>query len=361
MSTLGYQVMAIPGLPEITAGTALVPVIAAGCRAAGVPLADGDVVVVASKIVAKAQGLAQPAAHREALIAAATTHEVARRPRAAGGHTVVVRTATGPVLAAAGLDASDVPAGTVLPLPDDPDGAAEGLRQGFAAECGAAVGVLVADSASKPWRVGVMDYVLGCAGVRVLDDTRGRQDRHGNTLTITVRATGDALCAAADLARGKGSGHPVVVIRGLANVVQPPHQVNAGQSGSGQSSNSQSGAGQSSADLVRPLADDWFRFGHQEAVWAALAATGPMFPHVAAAGWFVTAVEQACGGGPRRPPVRVIWGPARAWVAVLGAPMAVGRAAERLAAAAWALDGESGALVELADGFRVAPATPTTP
>src|SRR6516164_11674049 len=158
-------VMVIPvgGLPEITAGADL-----AGLIAGAAPgLADGDIVVVTSKIVSKAEGRVIQAG-REDAIDAETVRLVARR-----GDTRIVETRQGLVLAAAGVDASNTPPGTVVLLPEDPDASARQLRKGLRDRLGVNVGVLISDTLGRPWRNGQTDAAIGAAGLAPLRDHRG--------------------------------------------------------------------------------------------------------------------------------------------------------------------------------------------
>jgi coenzyme F420-0:L-glutamate ligase / coenzyme F420-1:gamma-L-glutamate ligase len=181
-------------------------------------LADGDLLVLTSKVVSKAEGRVVAADDREQAITDETVRVVATREHA-GGVTRIVENRLGLVMAAAGVDASNTPQGTVLLLPVDPDASARALRAGIAAAFGVRVGVLVTDTAGRPWRDGVTDLAIGAAGVRVLDDLRGETDWHGRPLTMTVTAVADEVAAAAELVKGKASGRPLAVVRGLADHV----------------------------------------------------------------------------------------------------------------------------------------------
>ncbi|PWI20530.1 coenzyme F420-0:L-glutamate ligase [Streptomyces sp. Act143] len=236
----GFRAWAVPGLPEIAPGDDLAKLIAA----AEPGLADGDVLLVTSKIVSKAEGRIVEAADREAAIDAETVRVVARR-----GALRIVENRQGLVMAAAGVDASNTAAGTVLLLPEDPDASARVLREGLRELLGVNVGVVVTDTFGRPWRSGLTDVAIGAAGVRVLDDLRGGTDAYGNPLSATVVATADELAAAGDLVKGKAAGLPVAVVRGLAQVVS-----DAGEHGEG------AGA------MVRGARDDMFRLGTSEAV-----------------------------------------------------------------------------------------------
>lgn len=205
-----FRVWALPGLPEVRAGDDIAKLIAT----AEPGLADGDVLLVTSKIVSKAEGRILEATDREAAIDAETVRVVARR-----GTLRIVENRQGLVMAAAGVDASNTPAGTVLLLPEDPDRSARAIRDGLRDTLGVEVGVVVTDTFGRPWRAGLTDVAIGAAGVRVLDDLRGGTDAYGNPLNATVVATADELAAAGDLVKGKAAGLPVAVVRGLAHVV----------------------------------------------------------------------------------------------------------------------------------------------
>ncbi|WP_433571516.1 coenzyme F420-0:L-glutamate ligase [Streptomyces sp. CA-251247] len=240
-----FEVRAVPGLPEVRPGDDLAALVAA----AAPDLADGDILLVTSKIVSKAEGRILAATDREAAIDAETVRVVARR-----GPLRIVENRQGLVMAAAGVDASNTPAGTVLLLPEDPDASARALREGLRESLGVDVGVVVTDTFGRPWRNGLTDVAIGAAGVRVLDDLRGGTDAHGNPLSATVVATADELASAGDLVKGKAEGLPVAVVRGLAHLV-----------GDGDSE------GDGARVLVRSPADDMFRLGTSEAVREAVA------------------------------------------------------------------------------------------
>ncbi|MFJ3496859.1 coenzyme F420-0:L-glutamate ligase [Streptomyces sp. NPDC086091] len=234
---------AVPGLPEVRPGDDLAKLIAA----AGPGLADGDVLLVTSKIVSKAEGRIVRADDREAAIDAETVRVVARR-----GPLRIVENRQGLIMAAAGVDASNTPTGTVLLLPEDPDASARAIRAGLRDTLGVDVGVVVTDTFGRPWRAGLTDVAIGAAGVRVLDDLRGGTDAHGNPLSATVVATADELAAAGDLVKGKAAGLPVAVVRGL------PHVVVTGDTPGGDDEGARA--------LVRGARDDMFRLGTSEAV-----------------------------------------------------------------------------------------------
>jgi coenzyme F420-0:L-glutamate ligase/coenzyme F420-1:gamma-L-glutamate ligase len=213
----------VPGIGEVRPGDDLATLLgdALAADAASRPatvLADGDVLVVTSKIVSKAEGRVVEAADREAAITAETVRVVATREHP-GGVTRIVENRLGLVMAAAGVDASNTADGTVLLLPVDPDASARALRAALGSRFGVRVGVLVSDTAGRPWRQGQTDIAIGAAGVRVLDDLRGSTDTHGRALQVSVAAVADEIAGAAELVKGKATGLPVAVVRGMAHAV----------------------------------------------------------------------------------------------------------------------------------------------
>ncbi|SED81785.1 coenzyme F420-0:L-glutamate ligase [Ruania alba] len=212
------------GLPEVTSSTdlaaALTPVLGGLVWPDGsTGLAEGDIVVVASKVVAKAEGRLRKAADRDAAIDDETVRVVATREYPDGSTLKIVENRQGLVMAAAGVDASNVLPGTVLLLPEDSDESARVLRRGLNARLGVRPGVLVTDSVGRPWRRGIADITIGAAGLDVLQDLRNQRDGNGRELRATVIAVADEIAAAADLVRGKTGGRPVAVVRGLGHLV----------------------------------------------------------------------------------------------------------------------------------------------
>jgi coenzyme F420-0:L-glutamate ligase/coenzyme F420-1:gamma-L-glutamate ligase len=230
------EVWGIAGLPEVRAGDDLAALLAA----AAADLRTGDVVAVTSKVVSKAEGRLVPGP-RTAAVDAETVRVVAER-----GETRIVQTRHGLVLAAAGVDASNVPPGMVALLPEDPDGSARRIRAGLARRLGVDVAVLVTDTVGRPWRQGLVDVAVGAAGLAVLRDLRGAAG-----LEATVVADADELAAAAELVMGKLARVPVAVVRGF------PHLPDDGRG---------------AAALVRPPEEDLFRLGTREAMLAAVTA-----------------------------------------------------------------------------------------
>ncbi len=232
------EVWGVAGLPEVAPGTDLAALVADA-----VPdLRDGDVVVVTSKVVSKAEDRYADG-DREAAIDGETVRVVARR-----GPLRIVENRQGFVMAAAGVDASNVAAGRVLLLPEDPDASAHRLRDGLRVRLGVDVAVVVSDTFGRPWRHGHTDVAIGVAGMRAVRDYRGQADPYGNVLEVTEIADADEVAAAAELVKGKLDGVPVAVVRGLRWL---PDDEGAG-----------------SRALVRPAGEDLFRLGARDVVLA---------------------------------------------------------------------------------------------
>ncbi|WP_374113778.1 coenzyme F420-0:L-glutamate ligase [Microbacterium sp. zg.B96] len=237
------QVWALDGIPEVAIGDDLVTLISA---AAGGTLADGDILVVTSKIVSKAEGRMIRADDREAAITAETVRVVASRTSASGHLTRIVENRLGIVSAAAGVDASNTPHGTVLLLPVDPDASARAIAAGLRERLGVHVGVIVSDTLGRAWREGQTDHAIGAGGVTVMADLRGQTDAEGRPLVVTMPCVADELAAAADLVKGKASRRPVAVVRGRADLVGPLDLPGA-------------------RSIVRPAERDFFHLGADEA------------------------------------------------------------------------------------------------
>ncbi|WP_127473380.1 coenzyme F420-0:L-glutamate ligase [Microbacterium sulfonylureivorans] len=237
------QVWALDGIPEITPGADLVSVIMDAATGA---LADGDIVVVTSKIVSKAEGRIVAADDREEAITAETVRVVATRPTPNGGTTRIVQNRLGMVSAAAGVDASNTPEGTILLLPEDPDLSARLIAAGLRERLGVEIGVLISDTLGRAWRDGQTDHAIGAGGVHVFEDLRGGTDAEGRPLVVTMPCVADELAAAADLVKGKAARRPVAVVRGRADLVGSLDLPGA-------------------RSIVRPLERDMFRLGADEA------------------------------------------------------------------------------------------------
>ena len=178
-----------------------------------------------------------------------------------------MESAAGPVMAAAGVDASNTgPRGGWLVLPRDPDDVCQSLHEELTRRHGMRVGVLLSDTAGRPWRVGQVDFALGAHGLAVLEDLRGGRDLDGRDLSVTMRALADEVAAAADLVKGKALGVPAAVVRGVVGLVPARPAPDAPAGGAQDDGARSSGA----RDLVRTGPQDWFGHGRVEAVRAAL-------------------------------------------------------------------------------------------
>ncbi len=226
------QLLPLDGMPEVAEGDDLAALIAAAADAAGIRLTDDDVVVVTQKVVSKAEGrvvdLASVQARPEAREWAdrwqkderqveLVLRESAEVVRWADGGLIISRTRHGFVCANAGVDVSNTGRGALeraTLLPEDPDASAQDIRARLGALTGASPAVLVTDSFGRPWRDGITDVTIGASGIDVLADLRGMPDADGRELHATVVAVADELASAAELAAGKASGRPVVVVRG---------------------------------------------------------------------------------------------------------------------------------------------------
>ncbi len=272
------------GLPEIVEGDDLAAMIAAAAD-----LVDGDVVVIAQKVVSKAEGALVALAPGEDVATARRrlAKDEARRVVADAPWALIVETRHGLVCANAGIDASNVAQGFLARLPDDPDASAARLRAGLAERVGVDVGVVVTDTFGRPWRTGQTEVAIGSCGIAVL--RAESSDRSGRALTVTEPAVADALAAAADLVRRKDDGVPVVIVRGA--------QVDRDETAT-------------AADLRRPAVLDLFPRGR--GMLAAALAAEPTTPNgpppsgamevplraAARAGGEAVAIAQTDDGGP---------------------------------------------------------------
>jgi coenzyme F420-0:L-glutamate ligase / coenzyme F420-1:gamma-L-glutamate ligase len=233
-------VVPLEGIPEVRPGDDLARLLLAAVGRAGLELADGDVLAVTSKVVAKAEGRlvplpADPAARERVMaetVAAETARVVARR-----GRLVIAETRHGLVGANALVDASNAGGDRLVLLPADPDASAARLRAALTELDGHDVAVVVTDTLGRPWRLGQTDVAVGLAGMGALDDWRGRTDGDGRLLEVTEVAVADEVAAAADLVKGKASRVPAALLRGVSR-----------PKGDG-----------AARDLVRPPTDDLFR------------------------------------------------------------------------------------------------------
>ena len=232
----GVTLLAIPGIGEIEAGDDLAALIADAAEAAGMEIAPDDIVVVAQKIVSKAEGRLVPLADFvpseqaerlaeeigkdvrkvEAILSESTGVIRARRQPPDG--LLITRHSHGWICANAGIDESNLGAGRegmLLLLPEDPDASARKIRAGLEARYGGPIGVIVSDTFGRPWRNGLVNVAIGVAGVPVLVDWTTRTDAYGRGLKATLPAFADEAAAAAGLLMAKDAGMPVVVLRGL--------------------------------------------------------------------------------------------------------------------------------------------------
>ncbi|MGW0250091.1 coenzyme F420-0:L-glutamate ligase [Nocardia goodfellowii] len=236
-------ILPVTGLPEFRPGDD----VAAHIAACAPWLADGDILVVTSKIVAKAEGRIVTApldpderdAARRALVDQEAVRVLARK-----GRTLITENKLGIVQAASGVDGSNVEQGELVLLPADPDASAKALRAALADQLGVDVAVVITDTMGRAWRNGQTDAAIGAAGLRVLHDYAGAVDAQGNELHVTQIALADELAAAADLVKGKLGGLPVAVVRGLPITDD----------------------GSSARDLLRGGTEDLFWLGTAEAI-----------------------------------------------------------------------------------------------
>lgn len=222
-------IVPVEGVPEISEGAPLGVMIATACEPG-----DDDVVVISQKIVSKAEGrvrdlaAVEPSARAEELAA-----ELGKNPRLvelilaesrevlrAEQGVLIVETNAGLICANAGIDSSNVPGeGRVALLPKDADASARRIRAEITRAGGTKPAVVIVDSFGRPWRLGQTEVAIGCAGLHPIDDWRGSADRGGQRLGATMIAIADEVAAAADLARDKSSGTPVVIVSGLGRHV----------------------------------------------------------------------------------------------------------------------------------------------
>ena len=253
---VGFHVVPLAGIKLVDAGDDLAVVLLEAIAANDLALEDGDILAIAQKIVSKAEGRqvplagvsASPEAQRLAaetekdprlvqLILDESTEVVRQKPG-----VLIVRHKLGLVGAHAGVDQSNIDHGDeaeALLLPKDPDASAARLRAALVDATGRAVGVLITDSANRPWRLGTVGIAIGAAGLDVLDDRRGGTDLYGRELKVTLVNRADSIAAAATLAMGETTERiPAALVRGLPSATRPS---------------------QRATDVVRPLEEDLFR------------------------------------------------------------------------------------------------------
>lgn len=248
------EIIAVEGLGEIRSGDPLGRLVVEVCEGTGVALSDGDVLVLAQKIVSKSEGRSvdlrtvNPSDEASRLSAELDGKDPrlldlilreSRRVVAKGRSTIVVETRHGFVCANAGIDLSNIGVDHALLLPKDPDGSAQRIREEVRQLTGKAVGVVITDTFGRPWRLGTTDVAIGVAGFAPLIDYRGQTDPYGYELKASVTAVADQIAGAAELVMGKTSQVPAAIVRGCE---LPPHDGSA-------------------KELIRPAADDLFRGG----------------------------------------------------------------------------------------------------
>jgi coenzyme F420-0:L-glutamate ligase/coenzyme F420-1:gamma-L-glutamate ligase len=246
------ELIGVDGVGEVRAGDSLGALICEACARQGVEIDHDDVLVVAQKIVSKAEGrlvslnAVQPSARARELgreldkdpalveVILGESRRIVRK----GGRALIVETHHGFVSANAGVDCSNVGLGRAALLPVDPDGSARKIRAAIRHHCDKSPAVIISDSFGRPWRLGTVDVAVGIAGMKAMKDERGTRDGYGYELRAAVTATADEIAAAAELVMGKKDGVPVVIVRGCG--------VEKNENGSVR-------------ELLRPAAEDLFR------------------------------------------------------------------------------------------------------
>ena len=222
------EIIGLENVGEVAPGTDIGQLIAEACLNNGIELRENDVVVVAQKIVSKAESrlivldqihaserarsLAQQLEKDPALVEVILGES--RRIVRSGGRALIVETHHGFVCANAGVDCSNVGLGRAALLPNDPDASARRIRGAIEERSGKSPAVIISDSFGRPWRVGTVDVAVGVAGLKAVKDERGTNDRYGYQLRAAVSAVADEIASAAELVMGKKDGVPIVIVRG---------------------------------------------------------------------------------------------------------------------------------------------------
>lgn len=235
---MSLEILPVRGVGEIVPGTDLALVLAEAAAAAGTPLADDDCLVVTQKVVSKAEGRLVPLdpddrAARAALVEAESARIVRRR-----GDLLISETRHGFICANAGIDLSNVEAGTAALLPLDSDRSARRIRDALRGRFGVDTAVVISDTFGRPWRRGLTDVAIGIAGLAAVLDLRDTPDAGGRTLAVTEVAIADEVASAAELVMGKAAGIPAAIVRGLDPAWRRESSV---------------------GELIRPPAEDLFR------------------------------------------------------------------------------------------------------
>jgi coenzyme F420-0:L-glutamate ligase/coenzyme F420-1:gamma-L-glutamate ligase len=205
----------VHGIPEISEGIDLGGLLGEICSATDVGLIDGDVLVITQKIVSKAEGAIIEIDQDDPLSHKPVVEREAVRILRRRGDLIITETKHGFVCANAGIDLSNVTRGHAALLPEDSDRSARRIRDRILGTHGVSVGVIVSDTFGRPWRRGVTDVAIGCAGIAAVVDLRGTEDSLGRELMVTEVCVADELAAAADLVCGKAEGIPVALVRGV--------------------------------------------------------------------------------------------------------------------------------------------------
>ena len=208
-----FRVFGLTGIPEVNLGDDLTGLVLEATRSQRTPLQDGDILVVTQKVVSKAEGRLvdiDPEVGHRPLVERESVRILRRR-----GDLVIAETEHGFVCANAGVDLSNVEAGQAALLPVDSDRSARRIRDALRHRFSVDVAVVVSDTFGRPWRRGVTDVAIGCAGLRPVVDLRGTTDALGRELQVTEVAVVDEIAAAAELVMGKAAGVPVAVVRGI--------------------------------------------------------------------------------------------------------------------------------------------------
>lgn len=229
MNALTIQVIGVPGMPEVVVGDDVAALIVRAARDAGLNVVERDILVVAQKIVSKAEGRIvslesiEPSGRarewaaaydKDARVVEVVLRESKRIVRMERG-VLISETEHGFICANAGVDTSNVADGTVTLLPKDADASAHQIRGSLEQAFGVAVAVIVSDTFGRPWREGLVNVALGVSGIAPLIDYRGQEDSHGRAMKVTVMAIADEIASAAELVMKKSSGIPVAIVRGF--------------------------------------------------------------------------------------------------------------------------------------------------
>ena len=229
----------VEGIGEVHAGDDLAALLHDATTSMGTPLADGDVLVVTQKVVSKAENKLEAVDPNDPLSHKAIVERESVRVLRRRGELIISETKHGFVCANAGVDLSNVERGQAALLPDDSDHSARRIRDGIRAMAGIEVAVIVSDTFGRPWRRGLTDVAIGCAGIGAILDLRGTADAYGREMQVTEVAVVDELAGAAELVMGKATGCPAAVVRGVPRAWFRRGEVHA--------------------ELVRPPAEDLFR------------------------------------------------------------------------------------------------------